>query len=99
MKIFCIIYYICSYTAAIPAIAKLLKTKSSNDYSLIETCLTLIGTTCWTIYIFSTKQDMILYIGTMLDQIMYGWWNILVIIYYKRENKNSLEDNKNEGNK
>jgi hypothetical protein len=42
---------------------------------------------------------MILYIGTMLDQIMYGWWNILVIIYYKRENKNSLEDNKNEGNK
>jgi uncharacterized protein with PQ loop repeat len=76
----------CSYTAAIPAIIKLLKTKRSNDYSIIESCLTLIGTTCWTVYIFSTKQDMILYIGTIADQIMYSWWNILVILYYKRGN-------------
>ena len=34
MAIFCTIYYILAYAQSIPQIIKLLKTKSSNDYSL-----------------------------------------------------------------
>lgn len=83
MEIFCIIYYICSYISGIPAIIKLIKTKKSNDYSIIEATLTIIGTTAWTIYIFSTEQSMLVYIGTIIDEIMILIWNGLVIKYFK----------------
>ena len=85
MEIFCIIYYICSYISGIPAIIKLIKTKKSNDYSIIEAALTIIGTTAWTIYIFSTEQSILVYIGTIIDEIMILVWNGLVIKYFKRE--------------
>lgn len=83
MEIFCIIYYICSYISGIPAIIKLIKTKKSNDYSIIEAALTIIGTTAWTIYIFSTEQSILVYIGTIIDEIMILVWNGLVIKYFK----------------
>lgn len=41
MTIFCTIYYILSYVSTVPQIIKLLKTKSSNDYSLGKTALQL----------------------------------------------------------
>lgn len=44
MELFCIVYYICSYIAGIPAIVKLIKTKKSNDYSLAEAIITIVGT-------------------------------------------------------
>lgn len=87
MEIFCMVYYICSYISGIPAIIKLLKTKKSNDYSLIEVILTIVGTTCWTIYIFSTKQSLLVYIGTILDEILAVVWDGLVIKYFKIEKK------------
>lgn len=83
MEIFCIIYYICSYISGVPAIIKLIKTKKSNDYSIIEAALTIIGTTAWTIYIFSTEQSILVYIGTIIDEIMILIWNGLVIKYFK----------------
>lgn len=83
MEIFCIIYYICSYISGIPAIIKLIKTKKSNDYSIIEAALTIIGTTAWTVYIFSTEQSILVYIGTIIDEIMILVWNGLVIKYFK----------------
>lgn len=86
MEIFCIIYYICSYISGIPAIIKLLKTKKSNDYSIIEVTITIIGTTAWTIYIFSTEQSILVYIGTIIDELMILVWNGLVIKYYKFKN-------------
>lgn len=86
MEIFCIIYCICSYISGIPAIIKLLKTKKSNDYSIIEVTITIIGTTAWTIYIFSTEQSILVYIGTIIDELMILVWNGLVIKYYKFKN-------------
>lgn len=83
MEIFCIIYYICSYISGIPAIVKLIKTKKSNDYSIIEAALTITGTTAWTIYIFSIEQSILVYIGTIIDEIMILIWNGLVIKYFK----------------
>ena len=85
MEIFCIIYYICSYIVDIPAIIKLIKTKKSNDYSIIESILTIIGVTSWTLYIFSTKQSILLYIGTIIDEILILVWYGLVIKYFKRK--------------
>ncbi len=42
MAIFCTIYYILSYIETVPQIIKLIKTKSSNDYSLGMISLQLI---------------------------------------------------------
>lgn len=85
MEIFCIVYYICSYIAGIPAIVKLIKTKKSNDYSLAEAIITIVGTTSWTIYIFSTSQSIWVYVGTILDQVMVLVWDGLIIKYFKKE--------------
>lgn len=90
MEIFCIIYYVCSYISGIPAIVKLLRTKKSNDYSAIEATLAIIGTTAWTIYIFSTEQSILVYIGTLIDEIIILIWNGLILKYFDFEAGNKL---------
>ena len=70
MAIFCTIYYICSYIQTVPQVIKLIKTKSSNDYSLWQVLLGMIGLICWSIYIFSSSQAMIVYIGTIIDLVL-----------------------------
>lgn len=82
MEIFCTIYYICSYISSVPAIIKIIRTKSSNDYSLAEVALTLIGNVCWFIYIFSTTQSWVVYTGTILDFILCFIWNFTILRYY-----------------
>ena len=49
MAIFCTIYYVLSYIETIPQIVKLLKTKSSNDYSLGMISLQLISLIIWSL--------------------------------------------------
>lgn len=85
MEIFCIIYYVLSYISGIPAIVKLIKTKSSNDYSLSTTWLTIIGVTSWTIYIFNSKQSILVYIGTAIDEVLVLIQYGLVLRYFKKE--------------
>lgn len=70
MAIFCTIYYICSYIRTLPQVIKLIKTKSSNDYSLWNVFLGMFGLICWSIYIFTSKQAIIVYIGTVIDLIL-----------------------------
>ena len=70
MAVFCIIYYVFSYTQAIPQVIKLIKTKSSNDYSLGKLLLQFIGLTCWSIYIFTSVQSVFVYIGTVVDLLL-----------------------------
>ena len=70
MAIFCTIYYICSYIQTAPQIYKLIKTKSSNDYSLLQVFLGMIGLICWSIYIFTSSQAIIVYIGTVIDLVL-----------------------------
>ena len=83
MPIFCTIYYILSYIQAIPQIIKLLKTKSSNDYSLGMISLQLIALISWSIYIFTSKQDLIVYIGTVLDLLLMLVVDFLIVKFYK----------------
>ena len=82
MAIFCTIYYICSYIETVPQIIKLLRTKSSNDYSLGMITLQMIALICWSIYIFTSKQNFIVYIGTVIDLILLIFVDYLILKYY-----------------
>lgn len=85
MTLFCIIYYICSYVNSIPTIVKLIKTKSSNDYSIIGTAISVVGIIAWSLYIFTSKQNMLVYIGTVIDLVITLWWGYLIAKYFKKE--------------
>ena len=89
MAIFCTIYYIFSYIQSIPQIIKLLKTKSSNDYSLGMIIIQLISVISWSLYIFTSQQNMIVYIGTVIDLLIIIFVDILIFKYYKFEKKAS----------
>ena len=82
MAIFCTIYYVLSYTYTVPQIIKLLKTKSSNDYSLIMVALQLIALISWTLYIFTSIQSIIVYIGTIIDLLILLFVDFLIFKYY-----------------
>ena len=92
MVIFCTIYYICSYLHVIPQMIKLIKTKSSNDYSLLTIGIQFIGVTCWTIYIFTSVQSIVVYIGSAIDMILYTLVDILILKYYDF-NKDKVKKN------
>ena len=83
MAIFCTIYYILSNIETIPQIIKLLKTKSSNDYSLGMVSLQLMALISWSIYIFTSNQHIIVYIGTAIDLLTLMFVDYLIIRYYR----------------
>ena len=99
MAIFCTIYYILAYAQSIPQIVKLLnckinckllKTKSSNDYSLGMITLQFISIACWSVYVFTSKQSIIVYIGTVGDLLRLIFVDFLIFKYYK--NKENADD-------
>ena len=81
MSIFFTIYYILSYIETIPQIVKLINTKSSNDYSLGMITLQFIALISWSIYIFTSQQSMVVYIGTIINLILLV--DFLILKYYK----------------
>lgn len=83
MVIFCTIYYALSYIQTVPQIYKLVKTKSSNDYSLCMITLQFISVTSWSIYIFTSKQKNIVYIGTVIDLLLIILVDFFILKYYK----------------
>ena len=87
MAIFCTIYYILSYIETVPQIIKLLKTKSSNDYSLGMLSLQLIALISWSLYIFTSKQSVVVYIGTVIDLVLLLLVDFLILKYYKFHKK------------
>ena len=83
MTIFCTIYYILSYIETIPQIIKLIKTKSSNDYSLGMITLQMIALISWSLYIFTSQQSIIVYIGTIVDLVLLALIDFSILKYYK----------------
>lgn len=83
MVIFCTIYYILSYIETITQIIKLLKTKSSNDYSLGMILLQFIALISWSLYIFTSIQSIIVYIGTIIDLLLLMFVDFLILKYYR----------------
>jgi uncharacterized protein with PQ loop repeat len=97
MAIFCTIYYVLNYVDIIPQIVKLLKTKSSNDYSLLATLIEFIALLSWSLYIFTSIQNIIVYIGTIIDLLLLSFVDILILKYYKKRNiDEQLLEDKNE---
>ena len=82
MTIFCTIYYVLSYVETVPQIIKLIKTKSSNDYSLGMIFLQFIALVSWSIYIFTSSQNIIVYIGTIIDLVLLIFVDFLILKYY-----------------
>ncbi len=82
MTIFCTIYYVLNYIKTIPQIIKLIQTKSSNDYSLSMILLQLISMISWTLYIFTSEQSIIVYIGTVVDLLLLIITDYLIWKYY-----------------
>ena len=83
MTIFCTIYYCLSYAQTIPQILKLIKTKSSNDYSLGTILIQFIAVLSWTIYILTSKQSIIVYIGSIIDMLLLTFVDLLILKYYR----------------
>ncbi len=83
MTIFCTIYYVLNYIQTFPQIIKLLKTKSSNDYSLLTTILHLVACISWTLYIFTSRQSVVVYIGTVIDMVLLSLVTFLIFSYYR----------------
>jgi len=90
MAIFCTIYYILSYIETVPQIIKLIRTKSSNDYSLGMIFLQLIALISWSLYIFTSIQSIVVYIGTVIDLVLLLFVDFLILKYY-RFDKNNIE--------
>ena len=91
MAIFCTIYYIFSYIQTMPQIFKLIRTKSSHDYSLGMLLMQFIAVTSWTIYIFTSQQHIIVYIGTIVDFVLLLIVDFLILKYYKNIPNNTAE--------
>lgn len=87
MTIFCTTYYILSYIQTVPQILKLIKTKSSNDYSLIMILIQFLALISWSLYIFTSIQDLIVYIGTIIDLILLIFTDLLILKYYNFNKK------------
>ena len=96
MAIFCTIYYICSYIQTVPQVYKLIKTKSSNDYSLWQVFLGMAGLICWSIYIFTSSQAMIVYIGTIIDLVLEFLVVGLILAFFDFKRKKVNVDRKEE---
>lgn len=88
MAVFCTIYYVLSYIETIPQVVKLIKTKSSNDYSLGMIVMQFFALISWSIYIFTSKQNIIVYFGTIIDLLLLFFTDFLIIKYYKFGKKN-----------
>ena len=87
MAIFCTIYYVCSYIQTVPQVIKLIKTKSSNDYSLWQVALGFVGLVCWSVYIFTSRQAIIVYVGTVIDLLLLILVDVLILLFYKKKVK------------
>lgn len=70
---------------------KLLKTKSNNDYSMGMISLQLIALICWSLYIFTSKQSIVVYIGTVTDLVLLLFVDFLIIKYYRFKGDDSHE--------
>lgn len=86
MVVFCILYYILSFCQSIPCIAKIIKTKSSGDYSLLNRLLQYLALLCWTVYLSGTinwSTEYYLAIIGYIDVVLLTIENILILKYRK----------------
>lgn len=93
MEIFCnvllVLYYIFSFSQTIPCVVKLVKTKKSRDYSLLNRLCQYIALLLLTAYVCFTKNwddcgDVITISLGFVDVALLTLENALILHYYKR---------------
>ena len=92
MTIFCTLYYFFSYIQIVPQIGKLIKIKTSNDYSLGMITLQLISVISWSLYIFTPNQNIVVYIGTVIDLLLIIFIDLLILRYYIQQKNPSIDN-------
>ena len=94
MAIFSMIYFVLSYVQMFPQIIKLIKTKSSTDYSLSHVILQFIAIASWAVYVYTSEQSIVVYIGTVFDLLLLFICDFFIIKYYKFDkDKKNVKDN------
>lgn len=87
----CIIYYTISSIKEIPSIVRVLRRKKSLDYSVPGVVMNLISTVAWSIYIYTSKQNMIVYVGTFTDLVICVIYTVAMLKYHNNENNGGQE--------
>lgn len=87
MTVFLILYYTLSFVQSIPCIYKLIKTKSSKDYSLLNRLCQYSALVFFTVYVFlnPTSTNIVKIIG-IIDLGLLTTENIFILIYRKGNN-------------
>ena len=83
MEILCYICYISAWCAVIPAIYRILKRKSSTDYSKQTMVMNFTYNLIWLIYVMSNPA-IELVICAIIDLILSLLYLIVVFKYYKK---------------
>ena len=86
MQVFCIIYYVLSFAQTIPCVAKLLRTKKSGDYSLLNRLCQYVALIFFTIYIFTNPTSAVVtkVIG-VVDLGLLTLENVPILKYFRRK--------------
>lgn len=79
----CLVYYVSSGIMEIPSIVRVLRRKSSVDYSMAGVWLNMIATVSWSIYIYVSEQIPLVYIGTTTDLVTAAIYTIVMCRYHK----------------
>lgn len=74
---------ICTATASIPQLVKILTYKKANDISVVMLFVLIIGLGLWILYGF-LKKDIILMVANAIPFMV----NILIVIFYFRYKNN-----------
>lgn len=78
----CFVTYATGYIEYIPAFYRVLKRKSSSDYSMATLLLESIGTTAWAIYVFLSEQTFIVRIGSLGNELLIVLFTLAVWRYH-----------------
>ncbi len=83
VNVCCLIYYVTSGIMEVPSIVRVVRRKSSIDYSLVGVWLNMIATASWSVYIYTSSQTTLVYIGTFTDLVTAIIYTIVMIRYHK----------------
>ena len=84
-EILCYICYIISWYALVPAIYRIIKRKSSTDYSKQSVLMEVVYNVIWLVYvIFNPTLELM--ICSIIDLILAAIYLIAVFKYYDKDN-------------
>ena len=81
-----VIYTVCEYTAYIPQIVKLVKTKSADDLSITTWLTWVVSGVCYLVYVLLESPEIgVIYIASM--NLIFMMIVCILTAYYQRNKK------------